>query len=275
MAIIETVATGLSIVNTAKTLYDWVMGNTVTKQLDQITAQIEKLDKHIYYIAQQEVWNTSISKQETINDLKQIKQVAYPIQRAIGRDIIVSKPILSPHRLKTMFEKNAEEILFDIQPLRGNGIPEGYLRDNTMLPVTFTQWGQEFIGLIKIGYARDYLDIQYKPQTQVIVPPQTTKSILTSSNKKLLYKSKPSIAVHNQKLWENIVRIIAEQLGIDERTIIPEASFIDDLGADSLDTVALIMAFEEEYGIKIPDKAAERLTTAEDVYKYAISRYNL
>ena len=76
-------------------------------------------------------------------------------------------------------------------------------------------------------------------------------------------------------MWENIVRIIAEQLGIDERTIIPEASFIDDLGADSLDTVALIMAFEEEYGIKIPDKAAERLTTAEDVYKYAISRYNL
>ena len=275
MAIIETVATGLSIVNTAKTLYDWVMGNTVTKQLDQITAQIEKLDKHIYYIAQQEVWNTSISKQQTINDLKQIKQAVYPIQRAIGRDIIVSKPILSPHRLKTMFERNAEEILFDIQPLRGNGIPEGYLRDNTMLPVTFTQWGQEFIGLIKIGYARDYLDIQYKPQTQVIVPPQTTKSILTSSNKKLLYKSKPSIAVHNQKLWENIVRIIAEQLGIDERTIIPEASFIDDLGADSLDTVALIMAFEEEYGIKIPDKAAERLTTAEDVYKYAISRYNL
>ena len=175
MAIIETVATGLSIVNTAKTLYDWVMGNTVTKQLDQITAQIEKLDKHIYYIAQQEVWNTSISKQETINDLKQIKQVAYPIQRAIGRDIIVSKPILSPHRLKTMFEKNAEEILFDIQPLRGNGIPEGYLRDNTMLPVTFTQWGQEFIGLIKIGYARDYLDIQYKPQTQVIVPPSNNQ----------------------------------------------------------------------------------------------------
>ncbi len=62
--------------------------------------------------------------------------------------------------------------------------------------------------------------------------------------------------------------IIVEQLGVDAERIKPEASFIDDLGADSLDIVELIMAMEEEFDIEIPDEDAERLKTVSDVVKY-------
>ena len=66
--------------------------------------------------------------------------------------------------------------------------------------------------------------------------------------------------------------IIVEQLGVDAGEVNPEASFIDDLGADSLDTVELIMAFEEEFGIEIPDEDAEKLTTVGKALEYLSSK---
>ena len=62
--------------------------------------------------------------------------------------------------------------------------------------------------------------------------------------------------------------IICEQLGVEEDEITPDAKFIEDLGADSLDTVELIMALEEEFGIEVPDEQAEKLLTVGDVVKY-------
>jgi len=68
---------------------------------------------------------------------------------------------------------------------------------------------------------------------------------------------------------EKVKEIIAEQLGIKDVTeITNEASFIDDLGADSLDTVELVMAFEEEYGIEIPDEDAEKIRTVQNAIDY-------
>ena len=67
---------------------------------------------------------------------------------------------------------------------------------------------------------------------------------------------------------ERINEIIMEQLGVDEDQITPDASFIDDLGADSLDTVELVMAFEEEFDIEIPDEDAEKIRTVKDVTDY-------
>ena len=67
---------------------------------------------------------------------------------------------------------------------------------------------------------------------------------------------------------DKVKKIIAEQLGVDEGEITPESHFIDDLGADSLDTVELVMALEEEYGIEIPDEDAEKIQTVGDVAKY-------
>ena len=67
---------------------------------------------------------------------------------------------------------------------------------------------------------------------------------------------------------ERVKEIIAEQLGVDENQVTPEASFIDDLGADSLDTVELVMAFEEEFDIEIPDEDAEKIRTVKDITKY-------
>ena len=67
---------------------------------------------------------------------------------------------------------------------------------------------------------------------------------------------------------DRIKEIIVEQLGVEESEITTEASFIDDLGADSLDTVELVMAFEEEFGIEIPDEDAENIRTVKDVVDY-------
>ncbi|MBN1794704.1 MAG: acyl carrier protein [Candidatus Omnitrophica bacterium] len=67
---------------------------------------------------------------------------------------------------------------------------------------------------------------------------------------------------------DRIKKIIAEQLGVKEEEVTESASFIDDLGADSLDTVELVMALEEEFGLEIPDEDAEKMTTVGDVVKY-------
>jgi len=65
-----------------------------------------------------------------------------------------------------------------------------------------------------------------------------------------------------------VKEVIAEQLNIDEEEIKPDASFIDDLGADSLDTVELIMAFEEEFDLEIPDEEAEKIKTVQDAIEH-------
>ena len=73
----------------------------------------------------------------------------------------------------------------------------------------------------------------------------------------------------DQKTIEQRVKeIIVNQLNVNEEQITPEASFLDDLGADSLDTVELIMAFEEEFGIEIPDEDAEKITRVKEAIDY-------
>ena len=67
---------------------------------------------------------------------------------------------------------------------------------------------------------------------------------------------------------EKVKAIIAEQLGVKPEEVTPDASFIDDLGADSLDTVELVMALEEEFGIEIPDEDAEKMSKVSDAIKY-------
>ena len=67
---------------------------------------------------------------------------------------------------------------------------------------------------------------------------------------------------------ERVKRIVVEHLGVDEDKVTESASFVDDLGADSLDTVELVMAFEEEFGCEIPDDAAEKITTVRDAIAF-------
>ena len=67
---------------------------------------------------------------------------------------------------------------------------------------------------------------------------------------------------------DKVKKIVVEHLSVEESKVTPEASFIDDLGADSLDTVELVMAFEEEFGCEIPDDAAETILTVGDAIKF-------
>lgn len=74
------------------------------------------------------------------------------------------------------------------------------------------------------------------------------------------------------KIEERVKKIIAEQLGVDEAKVVPEASFVGDLGADSLDTVELVMALEEQCDIEIPDEDAQKIVTVKDAIEYVTSR---
>jgi len=70
---------------------------------------------------------------------------------------------------------------------------------------------------------------------------------------------------------ERVKKIVMEQLGVKEEEVVPEASFVDDLGADSLDTVELVMALEEEFETEIPDEEAEKITTVKLAIDYVTS----
>ena len=71
-----------------------------------------------------------------------------------------------------------------------------------------------------------------------------------------------------QEIFETVKGIVVQHLNIDEAKVTENASFIDDLGADSLDTVELVMAFEEEFGTEIPDEAAEKILTIADAIRF-------
>jgi acyl carrier protein len=73
---------------------------------------------------------------------------------------------------------------------------------------------------------------------------------------------------------EKVKNIIVEQLGVDMESVTPEASFIDDLGADSLDIVELVMTMEEEFDLEIPDEDAEKIKTVNDVINYIKAKVN-
>ncbi len=67
---------------------------------------------------------------------------------------------------------------------------------------------------------------------------------------------------------ERVTKLVCEQLGVKEEEVTPEASFVEDLGADSLDTVELVMALEEEFETEIPDEEAEKITTVKEAINY-------
>ena len=73
---------------------------------------------------------------------------------------------------------------------------------------------------------------------------------------------------------KKVIEIIIDQLGVDEKQVNPEASFIDDLGADSLDTVELVMALEEEFDVEIPDEDAEKIATVQNAVDYIKDQTN-
>jgi acyl carrier protein len=76
------------------------------------------------------------------------------------------------------------------------------------------------------------------------------------------------VAEPMSEIADRVKKIVVEHLGVEESKVTPEASFIDDLGADSLDTVELVMAFEEAFGVEIPEDAAEKISTVKDAIDY-------
>src|SRR5262245_29550394 len=90
---------------------------------------------------------------------------------------------------------------------------------------------------------------------------QTSNSILTKPNSRRNEMAEGSVE-------ERVKQIIVEELGVDESEVTPNAHFIEDLGADSLDTVELVRRFEEEFDIEIPDDQAEKITSVRDAIDY-------
>ena len=78
----------------------------------------------------------------------------------------------------------------------------------------------------------------------------------------------------SKEISSKVKKIVADHLGVEEEKVVDEASFIDDLGADSLDTVELVMAFEEEFGSEISDSEAEKILTVGDAIKFIENKAN-
>ena len=85
---------------------------------------------------------------------------------------------------------------------------------------------------------------------------------------KVISYTKGGVMMNTEEVFEQVKKIIVEQLGVTETAVNMDASFIDDLGADSLDIVELVMALEEEFDIEIPDSDAEKVVTVGDVVNY-------
>src|SRR5579864_3044449 len=106
-------------------------------------------------------------------------------------------------------------------------------------------------------------------------PPRARPFVYTDSSGRLHYtlaffssERIHTMASDEKQIAEKVKQIIVEQLGVDEGEVTASASFVDDLGADSLDTVELVMAFEEAFDIEIPDEDAEKIRTVQDAVDY-------
>jgi acyl carrier protein len=89
---------------------------------------------------------------------------------------------------------------------------------------------------------------------------------------RLIPKREETRFMSEKSIEDKVKEIIVEQLGVNPEQVTPNASFIEDLGADSLDTVELVMAFEEEFSVEVPDEDAEKLQTVGDVIRYIEER---
>jgi len=166
---LETIASGITIFSFGKAVYNSVTGHLAPRKLDNIerqlgtlSSQIQELDQSIYYLSRQDVFDTRLQNQRTVDDLRVLTEAARPMQKALGTDLILSTPIQSPGPLQDAFQRNPEEVLWDIRPLEGQGLPEDYPNDPTSVPVVFSKWGQYFVGLMKIGYAQATLHLDYR-----------------------------------------------------------------------------------------------------------------
>src|SRR5580692_11124783 len=106
------------------------------------------------------------------------------------------------------------------------------------------------------GGAETMLSAGRRPQTETQSRPMRARRI------------QAGVAAPMSEIADRIKKIVVEHLGVEEAKVTPEASFIDDLGADSLDTVELVMAFEEAFSVEIPEDAAEKISTVKDAIDY-------
>jgi acyl carrier protein len=90
----------------------------------------------------------------------------------------------------------------------------------------------------------------------------------TTSSLTFVSEGAETVMPDQAEIENKVKQIIVDELGVDENEVTPNARFIDDLGADSLDTVELVMRFEEEFGIEIPDEDAEKIQSVRDAYNY-------
>ena len=176
------------------------------------------------------------------------------LQRADSVRILLVAGGMRPDRTRSIGIGEAE-------PIESNDTEEGRRQNRRVVIVITAPAGADFALVFR---RCDAIVRKGRAKASPIPLPARTGRITAATNVNL-----PVSRGHNMSdTAERVKKIVVEHLGVEEDKVTPDASFIDDLGADSLDIVELVMAFEEEFGVEIPDDAAEKINTVGDANKY-------
>lgn len=197
------------------------------------------------------------TRQRCVEDLREVREALEPVQRAVNDNILSSAMIWTSEKMKRAMSQNPWKVLLHIQPVTLASPPN----DPNLMPIIFEHGGVQFIGWQAQGTFPMLFDCEYE---DLWIPKQPERIILSREQYEL--QKKTSI------IAEKFSLIVVQQLGVQESEVYADASFAEDLRADSLDCIEILITVEGEFGIEFSEQEAEKMTTVGKAIEYIEQR---